>query len=35
MGWARPRTFPLARGRQAFESGWGSRRPGKTVLVVR
>ena len=28
-------TFPLAEGRQAFESGRGSRRPGKTVLVVR
>jgi NADPH:quinone reductase-like Zn-dependent oxidoreductase len=27
--------FPLARGRQAFESGRGGRRPGKTVLVVR
>jgi NADPH:quinone reductase-like Zn-dependent oxidoreductase len=29
------RTFPLAEGRQAFESGGGDRRPGKTVLVVR
>ena len=28
-------TFPLAEGRQAFESGAGARRPGKTVLVVR
>ena len=28
-------TFPLAQGRQAFESGAGARRPGKTVLVVR
>jgi NADPH:quinone reductase-like Zn-dependent oxidoreductase len=28
-------TFPLAQGRQAFESGGGARRPGKTVLVVR
>ena len=28
-------TFPLAEGRQAFESGRGARRPGKTVLVVR
>ena len=28
-------TFPLAEGRQAFESGGGARRPGKTVLVVR
>jgi NADPH:quinone reductase-like Zn-dependent oxidoreductase len=28
-------TFPLAQGRQAFESGRGPRRPGKTVLVVR
>jgi NADPH:quinone reductase-like Zn-dependent oxidoreductase len=29
------RTFPLAQGRQAFESGRGTGRPGKTVLVVR
>ena len=28
-------TFPLAEGRQAFESGGRARRPGKTVLVVR
>ena len=28
-------TFPLAEGQQAFESGGGARRPGKTVLVVR
>jgi NADPH:quinone reductase-like Zn-dependent oxidoreductase len=28
-------TFPLALGRQAFESGGGARPPGKTVLVVR
>jgi NADPH:quinone reductase-like Zn-dependent oxidoreductase len=28
-------TFPLAEGQQAFESGAGARRPGKTVLVVR
>jgi len=28
-------TFPLAEGRNAFESGAGTRRPGKTVLVVR
>jgi NADPH:quinone reductase-like Zn-dependent oxidoreductase len=28
-------TFPLALGRQAFESGGGVRPPGKTVLVVR
>jgi hypothetical protein len=28
-------TFPVAEGRQAFESGAGARRPGKTVLVVR
>jgi NADPH:quinone reductase-like Zn-dependent oxidoreductase len=28
-------TFPLAEGRQAFEHGGGSRRPGKTVLEVR
>ena len=28
-------TFPLAHGRQAFESGGAARRPGKTVLVVR
>ncbi len=29
-------TFPLARGREAFESGRaGHRRPGKTVLIVR
>jgi NADPH:quinone reductase-like Zn-dependent oxidoreductase len=28
-------TFPLAEGRQAFESGREARRPGKTVLVVR
>jgi NADPH:quinone reductase-like Zn-dependent oxidoreductase len=28
-------TFPLADGRQAFESGAGPRRPGKIVLVVR
>jgi NADPH:quinone reductase-like Zn-dependent oxidoreductase len=28
-------TFPLAEGRQAFESDRGARRPGKTVLVVR
>ncbi|OYV24224.1 MAG: alcohol dehydrogenase, partial [Mycobacterium sp. 20-66-4] len=33
-------TFPLGRGREAFESGLGSgpspgRRPGKTVLIVR
>ena len=28
-------TFPLTEGRQAFESGAGARRPGKTVLVVR
>ena len=28
-------TFSLAQGRQAFESGRGARRPGKTVLVVR
>ena len=28
-------TFPLAEGRQAFESGRETRRPGKTVLVVR
>jgi NADPH:quinone reductase-like Zn-dependent oxidoreductase len=28
-------TFPLAEGRKAFESGRGTRRPGKTVLVVR
>jgi NADPH:quinone reductase-like Zn-dependent oxidoreductase len=27
--------FPLAEGRQAFESGAGARGPGKTVLVVR
>jgi NADPH:quinone reductase-like Zn-dependent oxidoreductase len=27
-------TFPLAEGRQAFESGGEARRPGKTVLVV-
>jgi len=29
------RTFPLAEGRQAFESGAGTRPPGKTVLVDR
>lgn len=29
-------TFPLAQGREAFESGqWAVRRPGKTVIVVR
>ena len=28
-------TFPLAEGRQAFESGGGTRRPGETVLIVR
>ena len=28
-------TFPLVQGRQAYESGAGARRPGKTVLVVR
>ena len=28
-------TFPLAEGRQAFESGARARCPGKTVLVVR
>ena len=28
------RTFPLADGRAAFESGSGPRKPGKTVLVV-
>ena len=28
-------TFPLAEGRQAFESDRETRRPGKTVLVVR
>jgi NADPH:quinone reductase-like Zn-dependent oxidoreductase len=29
-------TFPLAQGREAFESGHRTgRRPGKTVLVVR
>jgi len=28
-------TFPLAEGRQAFESGAGRRGPGKTVLIVR
>ncbi|HTZ30100.1 MAG TPA: NADP-dependent oxidoreductase [Streptosporangiaceae bacterium] len=28
-------TFPLVEGRNAFESGAGTRRPGKTVLVVR
>ena len=28
-------TFPLAEGRNAFESGGGARSPGKTVLVVR
>jgi len=28
-------TFPLAEGRQAFESGGVARPPGKTVLVVR
>jgi NADPH:quinone reductase-like Zn-dependent oxidoreductase len=28
-------TFPLAQGRQAFESDAAARRPGKTVLVVR
>ncbi|WP_041262037.1 NADP-dependent oxidoreductase [Pseudofrankia inefficax] len=29
------RTYPLAQGREAFESGRGPRPPGKTVLVVR
>ena len=28
-------TFPLAQGRQAFQSGGAARHPGKTVLVVR
>jgi len=28
-------TFPLAEGRQAFESGGRARRPGKTILVIR
>jgi NADPH:quinone reductase-like Zn-dependent oxidoreductase len=28
-------TFPLAEGQKAFESGAGTRSPGKTVLVVR
>ena len=28
-------TFPLAQGRQAFESGGRSRPPGKTVLIIR
>ena len=28
-------TFPLSQGRQAFESGGGAHRPGKTVLLVR
>jgi NADPH:quinone reductase-like Zn-dependent oxidoreductase len=28
-------TFPLAKGRQAFQSGAAARPPGKTVLIVR
>jgi hypothetical protein len=28
-------TFPLAEGRRVYESGGHTRRPGKTVLVVR
>jgi hypothetical protein len=28
-------TFPLAEGRQAFESGTAARPPGKTVPIVR